>query len=227
MILGTLSLLCAIGALAAANVHEGIAATPASATWSGLARVESKQFDAVCLLPGADFRGYTKVMIDPVQVAFRKDWMKNINRTRDISRWISKSDAQQISDAVRSGIENVFAAAFKANGYEVVMTPGSDVLRLSPAVIDLYINAPDTISTGPTRTYTMEAGDATLSLEARDSTTGALLGRAVDRRKTPSFGRMTLTTSVTTRRDFEALLTQWAQISVNAIAELKARSPLP
>ena len=49
----------------------------------------------------------------------------------------------------------------------------------SPGVANLYINAPDTMSAGRSRTYTTEAGEATLVLEARDSTSGALLGRVL------------------------------------------------
>jgi hypothetical protein len=41
-------------------------------TWDGLVEVKPKRMDAAYLLPGADFRSYTKVMIDPSEVAFRE-----------------------------------------------------------------------------------------------------------------------------------------------------------
>ena len=41
-----------------------------SGNWDGLVEVKPKRLDAVFLLPGADFRAYKKVMMDPVEVAF-------------------------------------------------------------------------------------------------------------------------------------------------------------
>ena len=48
--------------------------------WDGLIEVKPKRLDAAYLLPGADFRPYKKLMIDPVEVAFKKDWAKDYNQ---------------------------------------------------------------------------------------------------------------------------------------------------
>ena len=45
-----------------------------AAKLDGLVRVKSKRLDVVYLQPGADFRSYTKVMLDPTEVAFAKNW---------------------------------------------------------------------------------------------------------------------------------------------------------
>src|ERR1700752_3006575 len=82
--------------------------------YDDLVQVKSKKLDAVYLLPGADFSGYSKLMIDPAQVSFRKDWVKETNRSRGLSGKIDDDDAQQIAQAARSGFENIFIAAFKA-----------------------------------------------------------------------------------------------------------------
>src|SRR5438067_1303862 len=63
----------------ALGVTAAQAAPPA--TWEHLVLVKSKQFDAVYIAPGADFRGYRKVMIDPTEIAFEKNWQKEYNRT--------------------------------------------------------------------------------------------------------------------------------------------------
>ena len=196
---------------------------------AGLVKVKAKRVDEAYLLPGADFRSYTEVMIDPAEVAFRKDWMRNINQqNRSPSNKISTEDAQEIAAAARSGFGEIWDEAFRKAGYEVVKSPGPGVLRLSPKVIDLYINAPDTMSAGRSRSYTVEAGEATLVLQASDSQTGAALGYAVDRRRTRSNG-MTLswTTSVSNRGDFGILFKDWANICVSALEDLKEKSPLP
>jgi hypothetical protein len=191
----------------------------------GLVKVKSKKLDAIYLLPDVDFNAYPKIMIDPVQVSFAKNWIKDINRSRGTGRRIDDGDAQRIAEAMRTGFEEIFAAAFKAKGYAIVAAPARDVLRLSPAVVNLYMNAPDTAQSGVYRTYTVEAGEATLVLQARDSTTGALLGVAVDRSETRNLGRPVMTTSASNRADFEDLFKRWSVICANGLEELKSRPP--
>ncbi len=164
-------------------------ATDAPDNWDGLVQIKPKRMDMVYVLPGADFRPYSKVMLDETEVAFRKDWLKNMNDTRSVSRKIDDDEAAKIMAAASSNFSDVWTKALEKAGYQVVTTPGPDVLRLSPAIADLYINAPDTMEAGRVRTYTAEAGEATLILEVRDSRTNALLGRVVDRRETRYVGR--------------------------------------
>jgi hypothetical protein len=166
-------------------------------------------------------------MLDPTEVAFRKDWLKNMNDTRSMSRRIDDSEAAKIRAAAASNFSDVWIKALEKAGYQVVTTPGPDVLRLSPAIANLYINAPDTMEAGRVRTYTAEAGEATLILEVRDSQTNALLGRVVDRRETRSSVAVQPANSVTNQADFRALFSQWASIAGKGMEELKALSPVP
>ena len=48
-------------------------------TWDGLVRVPSKKLKFLYLAPDADFRPYTKVMLDPTEVSFDKKWIRNYN----------------------------------------------------------------------------------------------------------------------------------------------------
>ena len=88
------------------------------AEWDGLVRVASKQLAYVYLQPGADFRGYSKVMLEPTEVAFHKNWMKDYNRTqRSLSGKVSDRD---VEEAVAAGIKassDIFAKAWQAGGY--------------------------------------------------------------------------------------------------------------
>lgn len=196
--------------------------------WDGLVEVKGKRLDVVFLLPGADFRQYSKVMMDPVEVAFEKNWARDYNRdAATLSQRLEPADLERITGAARNAFTEVFTEEYKKAGLEIVTEPGPDVLRLRPGVVDLYIVAPDTMSTGRSRTYTMEAGRATLFLEARDSTTGALLGRALDKRETRSTGRVQISNSVTNLSDFKALFRRWADTSTQGFAELKELSPVP
>lgn len=203
-------------------------AAEAPASWDGLVEVKPKRMDAAFLLPGADFRPYTKLMVDPTQVAFSKDWMKSINdQTRDLSRKVTDEDAARILESARANFDDVFREAFTKAGYEVVSTPGPDVMRVATGVLNLYLNAPDTMSAGRSRTYTTNAGEATLVIEVRDSMTGALLGRVIDQRETRSSARPQLATSVSNTSDFRMLFRSWANIATTGLEELKAHSPVP
>ena len=101
------------------------------------------------------------------------------------------------------------------------------MLRVRPGVVNLYITAPDNMSSGRSRTYTMESGEATLFLEVRDSTTGALLGRALDRQATRNTGTVQISNSVTNLSDFRTLFKRWADNSVKGFRELRELSPVP
>jgi hypothetical protein len=192
-----------------------------------LVQVKSRQLDAVFLLPGANFSEYSKkVMIDPVDVSFRDGWLRSQNRSRGASRRISQADAEQILQAARSGFQDIFAAAFTAKGYEIVTSAAPDVLRLTPAVVNLSVNAPQPTAAGVSRSYTVEAGEATLTLEARDSMTGAILGVAIDRSRTRQSAQVTFTTSASNRADFEALFRSWANIAANGLEQLKSATPV-
>jgi len=208
-----------LGTAAAADLPE---------SWDGLVEVKPKKMDAAYLMPGADFRPYTRVMIDPTQVAFRKDWMKSVNEDRrELSRRITQEDADRILAAARSNFDDIFAEAFTKAGYPVVTAPGPDVLRVSTAVLNLYVNAPDLPSPGRSVSFTTEAGEATLVIEVRDSQTGALMGRVLDRRETRGTAGMQMSISVSNVSEFRALFKQWAGITVKGMEELKAHSPVP
>jgi len=195
--------------------------------WDGLVRVDSARFDSVYLAPGADFSSYTKVMLDPTEVAFQRNWIRDYNRTTmDLSSRINDRDAQEILDAVRTGFQDVFAEEYTKAGYQVVTTPGPDVLRLRTAVTNIEIAAPDQMTSARSRTYSEDAGEATLVLEARDSMSGAILGRAVDRRIADNNSFMMRRNRATNTWDFERMFRSWGEMSASALAGLRA-TPAP
>jgi hypothetical protein len=205
-----------------------LAADEPSGNWDGLVEIKPKRVDAAFLLPGADFRPYTKLMLDPVEVAFKKDWARDYNReAATLSSRLTPEHVEKIAQAAREAFTDVFSKAYAKAGLEIVTAPGPDVLRLRPGVVNLSIAAPDTMTSSRSRVYTMESGEATLFLEVRDSTTGALLGRALDRRATRNTGRVQVSNSVTNLSDFEALFRQWADISIKGFQELRDSSPVP
>ena len=191
----------------------------------GLVKVKSRKVELAWLRPGADFRPYTKVIIDRTQVAFRPDWMKDYNLDAGTKTRITQEDANKIMAAAQTNFDEIFVDAFKKAGYDVVTTPGPDVLRVNSGILDLNVNAPMGGSDGQT-TRIITAGDAALIVEVRDTLTNALLGRIADRRETQRLG-LQIATNASNLFDFRQLFTLWANICVNGLAEVKAASPIP
>lgn len=217
-----------LAAIASAMLLAGPAdAAKPPDTWDGLVKVNSKRLDLAYLQPGADFRGYTKVMLDPTEVAFQKNWQRDYNTSsgRDLSARVSDRDVQE---ALAKGVvasNEIFAEAWAKGGYPVVTEAGPDVLRIKTGVVNIWVNAPDVASAGRALTLAPEAGQATFFVEARDSMTGALLGRAVDQRYAGDAGS-NWRTSVSNRGDFRDLVENWARDGVRGLNELKALSPI-
>jgi hypothetical protein len=211
-------------ALALAIAAPVVAASP---SWDGLTEVNSRRMGSTFLLAGADFRPYKKVMIAEPEVAFRNNWLRDVNRGRSARR-VSQADADRILASVSTNLTDVFASEFARAGFEVVKKPGPDVLHLNVDIINLFVNAPDTGSGARTQSFTANAGEATVVLEARDSQTNALLARAVDRRQTPTnIGSATQATRVSNTAEFRRLAQGWARSTATALQNLQAISPVP
>jgi Protein of unknown function (DUF3313) len=204
-----------------AFVGTAFAATGPAATGDsrdGLVRMQSRDLDRFYVRPGAKLASYRKVMIDPVQVEFSKDWLGNVNDSRYVAR-IRPEDAKRIADETTADAAGIIADAFRARGYEVVTAPSPDVLRVSPRVAELYVNAPDVFPPGITRAFARDAGEATLVLEARDALSGQLLATIVDHDTAKDMLRLTRATSISNTFWFDGLYKRWA---ANSVAQLDA-----
>ena len=141
----TLAVSLAVLAMAAAP----LAAQEVQPAWDGLVKVEAKKLDEVYLRPEADFRDYTKVLIDPTEVAFRKNWLRDQNRERlDLANRVSDSDARRILDEAQRGFQRLFAEAYMKAGYEVAVkityrdkatSLDAEVARLKAANADVFL----------------------------------------------------------------------------------------
>ena len=185
----------------------------------GLVAVQSRNLDELYLRPNADLAGYRRVLIDPVRAEMHSDWLKNLNYTRNVSRWVGPDDARRIGMEAASSLESIVAEAFKARGYEITAAPAPGVLRLSPSIADLYVNAPDRYSPWTTKTLTRDAGEATLLLEARDAVSGALLGRVLHHATAREVSRINAASDISNRFWFDTLFRRW---TADCITEFEA-----
>ncbi len=198
-------------------------ATPAASP-DGLVAVDSRQLDQVYLRPAADWTGYRKVVIDPVQVTMKKNWLRDQNSSRDLSRRLTPDVVEAIVAQAKASMMEQVTATFVAKGYEITTVMGPGVMRLTPAVTDLDVYEPDATSSRPDALFTRDtAGLATLSLEARDAVTGALLGVVVDRATATHVQTFSRATKTSNQFWFDAMFRQWATFCV---AELQTpRAP--
>lgn len=218
-------------ALAAATAvglraRAAVAAEGPPKTWDGLVLVPSKKLKLLYLAPGADFSPYTKVMLDPTEIAFDQKWLRNYNDQASFQGQVTSGD---IRSAVNEGVKrsaDIFEKAFTDGGYPVVTTPGPDVMRVRTAIIDIQVAAPDVMTMGRTFSSSSAAGAATFVIEVRDSQSGAILGRAVDSRLAGD-NNLLNRNSASNWRDFRELAKKWAQISVAGLTELKTHPPVP
>ena len=215
-----------IAAIAVGVLVASATGAKAPDTWDNLHKLKAKNVDVAYLLPDADFRAYTKVMLDPAEVAFDKNWKRDYNNsTIGLSRRITDKEALEALQKASARFNAIFADTFAKGGYQIVTTPAPDVLRVRAAVINIRVAAPDQMSAGRTRSFSSEAGSGTLVVEVRDSQTNAVMGRVVDSRLIGDT-RMQMRSSVTNRADFEREFEHWAKISVKGFDTLKANSPM-
>jgi hypothetical protein len=220
-------------ALAAASLAVSIPAAPALAAkakapteWDGLVRRPSKRMEFVYLAPGADFREYSKVIFDPTELAFRKNWLRDYNSTAvGLSGRVSEKELQDVIAKGQKAADEILAEAFTEGGFPVASEAGPDVLRLRMGVVNISVTAPEVNMAARSRTYAEEAGYATLIIEARDSVSGALLGRAVDS-KVAGDNSMLIRNRMTNRSDFRSIMKRWATGAVKGLTELKGQSPI-
>ena len=200
----------------------------AADNWEGLVRVRSEKVEFVYLAPGADFRRYTKVMLEPSEMATKEDW--SLTESRGNTSFNRQADERFVIrelDRARRRFDKDLGDAFTGAGFTIVRDRGTDVVRVRPGVFDIEVQTPDGARVTTTQRITLSenAGRATLVVEVRDSVSNALLGRAVQRTVVGDNGEWRRSTG-SNRTDFHRLFRQWAETSAEGMAELKNLSPV-
>jgi Protein of unknown function (DUF3313) len=183
------------------------AADSSSSPFPGLELVNSKSVDTLFRRPDIDVSAYGKILIGEPVVEFSKNWNPRNYGTYGLSAAQLKKIRVDLADLAKSR----FAKVLGDGGYVVVTQAGDGVLEITPNIVNLYINAPDTMKPGRSRTYTMDAGSMTLALGVRDSVTGTLLAVAYDQKRGSGSGTWKWTTSVSNRAAASGILTGWAE----------------
>ncbi|HSN70842.1 MAG TPA: DUF3313 family protein [Steroidobacteraceae bacterium] len=200
-----------VGATFMALLVAGCASTQRGpAEWDGLVRQPDTRLNAVFIKPDAEIPAYRNIILSPATVQFARSWDPN-RGGRSMSGRLNAEDVAAIKENLSTLFGDVFREELTAGGYEIVTEPGPDTLLVIPAIVDLYISAPDTMTAGRSRTYTANSGRMTLVMELRDSVTGETLARVVDAQSGRNSGIMTITNRVTNTADARRAIRTWAQ----------------
>lgn len=167
--------------------------------------------------------GLRNVKLDIVSVSFSSDF-DPARGARSPARRLHADDLVAIKENLSAMTREIFAAELAEGGYRLVDAPGPDTLLVSAAIVDLFITAPDPQSTGRSRTFTADSGRMTIVLELRDSVTGELMARVVDRQTGRRDGTWSITNRVTNTADARRAIRNWAVALREGLDELSARS---
>lgn len=204
----------------------GLAAAdePPQVTKDGLQLKVHTASRVIYLKPGATFGKYDRVMILDCFVQFQKDWQRNYNNNvSDLTNRVTDEQASQMKQALATEFKRVFTKELQKGGYQVVTSPAPDVLLLRPAIIDLVVTAPDTMSAGMDVNWVSSAGSGTLYLELWDSANSTILARVMDAQADQE-GIARQANRVTNTEAADIILSGWADSLVKHLNAARAAS---
>jgi hypothetical protein len=155
----------------------------AEVTFDGLNRVDNSQADVAWARPDFDISQYTKIMLVGAGVQYRE--ADNMGRTTTER---SRGGPFYLDADRRARFEALVADVFteelaQIQNFEIVEEPGPDVLTVRGALLDVVSFVPDMQNqAGRFNIILASVGEVTLVLELRDSQSGTVLARSVDRR---------------------------------------------
>ncbi len=183
----------------------------AELSFDGLHMVDNSQADVAWARPDFDISGYTKIW--PVGAGIEYRQVKDRGRS---SMARSQGGPYFIDDKSRGQFEEVVGEVFKEElqkieKYELVDGPGPDVLMVRGGLLDVVSYVPPEPIGGRSYVFLSSVGEATLVLELRDSETGTILARSVDRRAAEGAGgTVQYSSTVTNSSEVRRLIRRWA-----------------
>ena len=189
-----------------------IAATLAALANPALAAVQ------VDFTPGADAKSYRKILVAPAQVEFDRRFIEDGRLLRGNRGQLREQDARQIAGEIGQSMRNALADAFRKRGFEVVATPGSDVLTISPAVRNLYVNTPsDRVGS---RVFARSAGEARMVVEGSDAG-GTRVLHASNQGIAGETAGFLEESKATNLQSFDEMFRDWAEELAGALARAR------
>lgn len=186
----------------------------------GLVRVETAMLDELYVAPNVSLANYRRVMLDPIEVTFKKDWRKDHPEMRD-------KEFEELRKRLAAMLRENLLTELAHGGYVIAEAPAKDVLHLHATLEDVDLAAPETAPDKKTLAYTN--GDMTLRVKGFDAPSGALVARARDYEADPESRMLEhadrISANIAARKIFE----KWAEALRSALDVAKvsagARQP--
>ena len=158
----------------------------------------------------ADWSKFTKIQLERATVEFRKNWARD-QKNRGGNR-PTEENMGRIKSNLSELLDEVLREELTADGiYTVSDTRGENVMRITPKIIDLNINAPDRMRDYIGSSFADSKGSMTLELEIHDSVSGSLLARMLDSQEDPQKGYLEWTTTGTNLRAARFMFIRWGK----------------
>lgn len=204
-----------------------------SRTPDGMVPVRDSGMDEAWVRPDLNLSSYRKLLLLPPDLEFRAVRpvaTSSLARSNVREFPVSPEDQQRLANTLTEVFREELA---KSRNLTLTTEAGPDVLVVSTALRDIVSRVPPE---GPGRVdiYLDRIGEATLVLELKDGTSGAILARAVDRRIAERFdgidgvgglssaNRMN---SVTTWSEVRREVRRWASSVTRRIDGLYTQAP--
>lgn len=183
-----------------------------SPTFDGLYEVKGGQADEAWARPDVDISQYSKIMLKGVGIEYRPGGERG-------TTWAARSSGgpYEVTERQKERLRTIAEEEFleelgKSEHFSIVDEAGPDVLLVAGKLLDVVSYVPPETA-GRTDVYLREVGAATLVLELRDSITGTILVRAVDRRAAENLGMgLQESNRVTNTAEVRRLFAGWARL---------------
>jgi hypothetical protein len=167
--------------------------------------------------PGAASKSYRKIHVSPPSVDFQRRFLKDSATLRGARHGrVEPEEVRRLEQELGQGFRDALAEAFRNQGFEVVPTPGQEVLTISPSLKDLYVNRPNDPKV-MRHYYVREAGEARMIVEASDFS-GSRVLRASRQASAGETAAHHAGSDVGRRADFKGMFQAWAQDVASALA---------
>ncbi len=156
-----------------------------------------------------DWSGFTQIRLERATVEFRKNWARD-QKSRMGNR-PTEENMERIKSDLSELLDEVFRQELTADDSFVMSdASGENVIRITPRIVNLNINAPDRMRNHIGYSLADSKGSMTLELDIHDSVNGTLLAQMVDSRVDPQHGYMEWANSGTNRRAARFMFIRWA-----------------
>ena len=166
-------------------------------------------------MPGAASKPYRKILVAPAEVEFDRRFVEDGKVLRGNRGKLRPQEQRQLAGEIGQSMRNALADAFRKRGFEVVAAPASDVLTISPAVRELYVNTPsDRVGS---RVLARSAGEARMVVEGSDAS-GSRVLRASNKATAGETASFQAEHRVTNLQAFDEMFRGWAEELAVALA---------